>query len=309
VSGPERDLIAWLDRLGLLACDGAMGTALQDAGVPAGGCLELLNLERPETVRAVNQGHLEAGAELLQTNSFGGSPARLAAHGLEDRCAEINRAAASIARRVAGSRALAVGSIGPTGLLLEPLGPLSARQAVDGFRCQSAALAEGGCDALIVETMTDLDEAALAVEAAAATGLPVLASMTFEVTPRGIFTMFGASPERAATELEAAGACALGANCGTGPASMIEMIRALRARTSLPLIAQPNAGIPALARGELQYPETPAGFASHVASLVEAGATIVGGCCGTTAEHVRAFAKEVRRLRGSLALPSGSAAG
>ena len=145
--------------------------------------------------------------------------------------------------------------------------------------------------------MTDLVEATLAVEAAASTGLPVLASLTFEITPRGIFTVFGASPQRAATELTAAGACVLGTNCGTGPASMIEMIRALRARTSLPLIAQPNAGIPTLARGELHYPETPAGFASHVASLVAAGATIIGGCCGTTSEHVRAFADEVRTIR------------
>ena len=298
VNEPERDLLAWLARLGVLACDGAMGTALQDAGVPAGGCLELLNLERPGAVEAVHQGHLRAGAEILETNSFGGSPARLAAHGLEDRCAEINRASASLARRVAGTRALVAGSIGPTGLLLAPLGPLSAELALSGFRRQAAALAEGGCDALMIETMGDLDEAALAVEAAAATGLPVLASMTFEVTSRGIYTVFGASPERAAARLHAAGACALGTNCGTGPVSMIEMIRALRRSTSLPLIAQPTAGIPAVVRGEILYPETPEGFASHVASLVEAGATIVGGCCGATSEHVRAFAEEVRTLRG-----------
>jgi 5-methyltetrahydrofolate--homocysteine methyltransferase len=286
-----------LSRRGLLPGDGAMGTALQDAG--AGGCLELLNIERPDAVAAVHQAHIEAGAEIVQTNSFGASPPRLAAHGLERRCEEINRAAAAIARRVAGPGAVVAGSIGPTGLLLEPLGPLSLAQAREGFRRQAAALAGAGCDALLVETMTDLDEAALAVSEAAATGLTVMATMTFEITPRGIFTLFGATPQRAAIELESAGACMLGTNCAAGPGSLVDVVRALRAATTLPLIAQPNAGLPVPAGDRLEYPESPEGFASHVAALVEAGAAIVGGCCGTTASHVRAVGREIRRLRGS----------
>lgn len=297
VSGKERDLLAWLADRRLLAADGAMGTALQGSGLPPGGCPEIWNLERPETITAVLRDYLEAGAEILQTNSFGGSPARLAAHGFVERCAELNRAAAQIARSVAGSRALVAGSIGPTGLLLTPLGPLDPDDALDGFGRQSAALAEGGCDFLLVETMTDPHEAALAVKAAAATGLPVAACMTFEITPRGIFTIFGTSPERSTAELEGAGARILGTNCGTGPATMVEMIRALRAATSLPLLARPNAGIPVFTGGGVDYPETPGGMASHVASLVEAGASIVGGCCGTTTEQVRAIAAEIRRIR------------
>jgi 5-methyltetrahydrofolate--homocysteine methyltransferase len=300
MSEPEangRGLMSWLSRLTLLVGDGAMGTALQEGGAPPGGCLERLNLEDPGAVAAVHQGHLDAGAEILQTNSFGGHPARLAAHGLGNRCEEINRAAAAITRGVAGSRALVVGSIGPTGLLLEPLGPLGAAQALEGFRRQATALAEGGCDALLVETMTDLDEATLAVTAAAATRLPVMATLSFEILPRGIFTVFGATPERAAIELDSAGACVIGTNCATGPASMIEVVRALRAARDLPILVQPNAGIPSLADGRLAYPDSPEGFASHIETLVRAGATLFGGCCGTTPAHVRAVAGEVRRLR------------
>lgn len=286
-----------------VVCDGAMGTALQEAGAAPGGCLELMNLDRPAAVRAVHLGHLEAGAELIQTNSFGGSPARLAAHGLAGRCEEINRAAAAIAREVAGSRplaahrALVAGSIGPTGLLLEPLGALPVLEASEGFRLQAAALAGGGCDLLAIETMTDLAEAVIAVRAAAETGLPVIASMSFETTPRGLFTVFGATPERAAAELAAAGAGAIGVNCGTGPAAMIEVVRALKAATHLPILARPNAGIPALSAGSLVYPESPAAFASHAVALVEAGASLIGGCCGTTAQHVRAVAEAIHALR------------
>lgn len=298
MSAPGRDLLVWLFERRILVADGAMGTALLSAGAPPGGCLEMLNLERPEAVAAVHRGHLEAGAEILQTNSFGASPARLATHGLEGRCAEINAAAVRLAREVAGADALVAGSIGPTGMVLEPLGALSARDALDGFRRQAAALAGAGCDLLVVETMTDLAEAALAVEACASTGLPVIASMTFETTPRGIFTVYGVTPERAAAGLVAAGARVVGTNCGTGPSSILETVRALRAATDRPLIAKPNAGLPSATGGALVHPESPGVFAAHVAPLVEAGAVIVGGCCGATSAHVRAVAEEVRRVRG-----------
>jgi len=284
----------------LLAGDGAMGTALQEAGLAPGGCPEAWNLERPGDVAAVLRAYRDAGADLLQTNSFGGHPARLAAHGLADRCTEINRAAAGIARDAsAGSSALVAGSIGPTGQLLRPLGTLDPADARDGFMIQAAALAGGGCDILIVETMTDLEEALLAVEAAAATGLDVIACMTFEITPRGVFTVFGASPGGAAGRLEAAGARALGTNCGTGPGDMIPMVSALRAATALPILAQPNAGLPEVDAGRLRYPESPEAMAARVPPLVEAGASIIGGCCGTTADHVRAIAAAVRRESGA----------
>lgn len=297
MSGKDRDLLAWLERGRLLAADGAMGTALQMSGLPPGGCPEIWNLERPEAVAAVSRSYLEAGAEILQTNSFGGSPARLAAHGHEDRCAEVNRAASEIARGAAGSHALVAGSIGPTGLLLQPHGPLAPDRALEGFRAQAEALAGGGCDAFAVETMTDLREAILAVRASAATGLPVVACMTFELTPRGVFTIFGDSPQRTATELRDAGAAILGANCGTGPGPMMEIVATLRAATRLPISVRPNAGTPVIQAGLIRYPETPQSMASHVEPLVEAGASIIGGCCGTGPEHVRALAEAVRASR------------
>ena len=292
-----RDLLAWLRERRVLVGDGAMGTALQSEGLPPGGAPEIWNLDRPEVVERVMRSYLGAGAELLETNTFGGTPARLAAHGIEARCEAINRAGAEIGRRVAGDSALVIGSIGPTGLLLQPLGPLSAADALDGFRRQAEALAQGGADALIIETMTDLNEAVLAVRGAAGTGLPVIACMTYEITPRGIFTVFGASPDRASKELHAAGARVIGTNCGTGPETMLQMVRALRSATSLPILAQPNAGIPVLTGVDLVYPESPEEMASHIAAFVEAGASIIGGCCGTTPAHIRAMAAEVLRTR------------
>ena len=295
----EPDLLAWIAERRILAGDGAMGTALQSASLPPGGCPEAWNLERPEVIEAVMRGYVEAGAEILETNSFGGSPEKLAAYGLSARCAEINRAAAEIGSRAAGGRALVVGSIGSTGVLLDPLGPLGHEAAFEGFRRQAEALAEGGVSAFCVETMIDLNEAILAVGAAARTGLPVMGSMTFESTPRGFFTVMGADVARSARELEAAGACVVGTNCGTGPAGMIEIVRSLRSETRLPILVQPNAGIPLLLGDRVHYPETPEGFASHVGAFVQAGASVVGGCCGTTADHIRALGEEVRRIRGS----------
>lgn len=295
----NRNLVSWLSRRRLLAGDGAMGTMLQAAGLPAGACPEVWNVERPEVVESILRSYRKAGAELLETNTFGGSPAKLGAYGLAERCAELNRAAAESARRAAGDDALVVGSIGPTGQLLEPLGPLAEAEAQDGFRKQAEALAEGGADVLCVETMTDLAEALLALRAARTTGLPVLVTMTYETTPRGYFTIMGVDPVRAARELEAAGAAGVGTNCGTGPESMVDLVRQLRQATALPILVQPNAGLPELAGDTLRYPATPEAMAAFVVPLVEAGATIVGGCCGTTPDHVRAIAQVIRRLRES----------
>lgn len=297
MSTTGRDLLERLSARRILAGDGAMGTALQSEGLPPGGSPEIWGLEHPRIVETILLSYVDAGAELLETNTFGGSPSRLELHGAASRCEEINRSAAATARNAAGDRALVLGSIGPTGLLLSPLGPLDADEALAGFRRQAAALAAGGADALIIETMTDLDEAALAVRAAAETRLPVIACMTYEITPRGIFTVFGAAPDRAAVKLIEAGASVVGTNCGTGPETMIPMVAALRAATTLPILAQPNAGIPVVEDGDLLYPATPEAMAGHVAAFVTAGASILGGCCGTTAEHVRAMAAEVRRIR------------
>jgi 5-methyltetrahydrofolate--homocysteine methyltransferase len=287
----------WLEQRRLLAGDGGMGSLLLAAGLAPGACPELWNAERPEVVVQVMRDYCDAGAELVETNSFGGSVVRLDEFDLGDRCEELNRAAAQIGRRAIGDAALLAGSIGPTGMLLEPFGPLTPGAAREGFARQAGALVDGGADVLCVETMTDLAEARLAVEAAVGTGVPVMATMTFDVTPDGPHTIMGNAAPDCARELEAAGAAAVGTNCGTGPETMIDFVRSLRSATSLPILVQPNAGLPEIRGGSVIYPEDPASMASSVEDLVEAGATIVGGCCGTTPAHVRAIAAEVRRLR------------
>ena len=282
---------------GLLTGDGGMGSLLMEAGLGAGACPELYNVDRPDVVEQICRDYCEAGAQLLQTNSFGASPAKLSGYGLAERCEELNRAAAAIARRAAGADVLVIGSIGPTGQLLEPFGPLSAVEALEGFRRQARALAEGGVDLLCVETMTDLEEAKLAVTAACETGLEVIATMTFDATPDGPHTIMGNPAAQCATVLVEAGAAAVGTNCGTGPETMIGFVRALRSAVDAPLLVQPNAGLPELRAGEVCYPESPGSMAGFVERLVEAGATIVGGCCGTTPRHIRAIRREIDRLR------------
>jgi len=274
-----------------------MGTELQAAGLPAGGCPEAWNAERPEAVAAVSRAYVDAGARFLITNTFGGSPAKLAAYGLEAECEALNRSGAACAREAAGEAALVLGSMGSAGALLEPYGTLSAQDARAGFATQAAALAAGGADALLVETMIDLTEATLAIEAARETGLPVLATMTFDETPRGWFTVMGVDVPRAAAALAEAGASVVGTNCGLGPEGMVEIVRIYATETALPILVQPNAGLPEVSGTEIRYPATPDLFASFVPSLVEAGATLVGGCCGTTPDHVREAARAMRSLR------------
>jgi 5-methyltetrahydrofolate--homocysteine methyltransferase len=274
-----------------------MGTGLQDAGLPPGESPERWNLTRPDVVEAILSSCLEAGSELIETNSFGGSPHKLAQFGLAERCGEINRTAAETARAVAGDRALVLGSMGSTGTLLQPLGSLEEKSAFEGFRLQAEALVEGGVDALCVETMVDLREALIAVSAAGGTGLPVLASLVFESTPRGLFTIMGDDVATAARELGRAGACVIGANCVAGPGAMEEILIAFRRECALPLLAQPNAGIPVPSPGGVIYPEGPREMAAAVPALVEAGAAVIGGCCGTTPEHIRMISEKVRSLR------------
>ena len=295
--GERRSLAAWLDARRVLVGDGAMGTELQAAGLAGGECPELWNVERPDAVEAVMRSYVEAGADLIETNTFGGSPRRLAAFGLGERCVELCRAAAELGRRAARDEALVVGSIGPVGEMLQPYGPVEPQEAADGFMRQACALAEGGADVLCVETMGDLQESLLAVRAAVATGLEVIATMTFSANPRGFFTLMGVDVARAAVQLADAGATVLGANCSLGPAEMTEVMRAFGDHTRLPLLAQPNAGTPDVVQGQVRYPETPASMASFVPALVAAGTRIVGGCCGTTPSHVRATAAAVSAVR------------
>ena len=281
----------WLDKKKILIADGGWGTELQKRGLPPGEPPERWNLQNPDGVRAVALAYLEAGADLILTNTFGGSSLKLAKVGLREKEAEINRMGAKISKEAAGERALVFASIGPTGEFMAPLGACSETEMVQGFALQAKALAEGGADGIVVETMMDLAEAKAALRAAKEnTSLPVAVTLTFDKSPRGYATMMGIRPEQAAAELAKAGADTVGANCGAGIDHMIEVMALMRGATSLPLWCKPNAGLPELVEGNTVYRETPEMMASNLKALVAAGADIVGGCCGTTPAHIRALA-------------------
>ena len=268
--------------------DGAWGTQLFARGLDVGQCPDAWNLTHPAQVEEVARAYVDAGSQIILTNTFGASRVRLAEYGLADRTTEINRTGAQISKRAAGSRALVFASIGPTGkmLLTEEISRDEMRAA---FAEQARALRDGGADGIVVETMADLEEARLALEAAKETGLPVVVCMTFDTGGR---TMMGVTPEQAARELSAAGADVIGSNCGNGIAELIPITRQLRAATTLPLWLKPNAGMPEMVSGKPVWRTSPADFAHHVPALLEAGATFVGGCCGTTPAHI---AELVRR--------------
>ena len=271
--------------------DGAMGTLLQDSGLEDGAPGELWNLENPDAVRAAHAAYAEAGARLLTTNTFGGTRPRLDMHGLGDRVAEVNRTAAQIARSVADESGLLVaGDLGPTGELLAPLGTMTPDEAQALFAEQLAALVEGGIDLVLVETLSDLGEADAAIAAArdVAPGLPVVVTMSFDTNVR---TMMGVRPSQAVAHLAAAGADAVGANCGRGPAEM-ETIAAdmAQARTGdVLLVAQSNAGLPQVVGDHFEYDATPDDLAAHAARLAGLGIDLVGGCCGSTPAHIAAM--------------------
>ena len=273
--------------------DGGIGTQLQLAGLAPGGCGELWNVERPDVVAGVHRAYADAGAEALLTNTFGGSPLALARHGHGDRAAELNRAAAALAREAAGPERWVLGDVGPFGGFLAPLGETSAAEAEAGFREQVEALLEGGVDGVLIETMTALDELALAVRAARAAGAPfVIASVAFDATRVGPRTMMGVSPADAAHTARELGIDALGANCGAGLdlAGYAALLRELAAAApALPLLCRPNAGTPRLEDGRIRYDLTPQGMAADVDALVAAGARMIGGCCGTTPAHIAAL--------------------
>jgi 5-methyltetrahydrofolate--homocysteine methyltransferase len=281
-----------LDRIreGLVLGDGAIGTMLMQSGLPAGQPPERWTLEHPDRVAAVARAYAAAGSEILTTNTFGASPMRLAVHGLQDRIDEINARGVAAAREGAGPGLWVAGSVGPCGRLLAPLGDARPEEVRDGFRRQVAALAAAGADLIIIETMTDLEEASLAAGAVRdeAPGLPIIVTMTFEVTKRGAFTIMGTSVPAACSRLEAEGASVVGANCGAGADAMRHVAAEFAAATRLPLAFQPNAGLPVQRGDRLEYPQPPEIFAAEAAPL-RGIAAILGGCCGTTPDHIRAL--------------------
>ncbi len=283
----------------VLVSDGAMGTFLHAKGLAAGECPESWCVSHADVVKGIAEAYVAAGAGIVETNSFGGSRFKLASYGLAGKVREFNRAAAALAKDAVGAKGYVAASVGPTGHIVEEEGgDVSAAQLYEAFKEQAVALAEGGADAICIETMSSLAEALQAVKAAKENiVLPVICTFTFECRAKGFRTMMGLTPERAAKEASAAGADIIGANCGNGIVNMIEITRQMRAALPrAPILIHANAGPPLVEDGKTVFKETPAFMASKVNELVKAGANIIGGCCGTTPEHIAAMAAAVKNL-------------
>jgi homocysteine S-methyltransferase len=277
-----------------MVCDGAMGTMLYSKGIPLTRCFEELNLSASQLVKEVHLAYVKAGAEILETNTFGASRRRLEKYNQGDKVREINLAGARLAREVAGEDLYVAGSVGPLGIRLEPLGPTSLQEAREAFREQIAALAEGGVDLLMVETMSDPKEAHQALLAAREVcSLPVVVQMTVQEDGS---TPIGALPEEFARRLDEWGADIIGLNCSVGPAAILEALEIMAAVTERKLSAQPNAGMPHTVQGRNIYLSSPEYMASYARRFIQCGARLVGGCCGTTPEHIKAIKAVVRSL-------------
>ena len=288
------DLIAELLAGGPVLTDGAWGTQMQARGLAVGACPDEWNLSNPQAVEEVARSYVDAGSRVIITNTFGATRFCLARHGLEDKVVEINRAGAEISRRAAGNRAKVFASMGPSGVMLM-MGEVAPDELREAFAVQAQALAEGGADGLVIETMSDPAEARLAVEAARATGLAVVACMVFDSGKDHDRTMMGTTPEQAAQALAEAGADCIGSNCGQGIEGFLPICRRLHEATDRPIWIKANAGLPKMVDGETVYTQTPEGFAEHVPGLLEAGAMFLGGCCGTSPEFIHAVHRKLAR--------------
>lgn len=282
----------------MLVSDGAWGTFLQKKGLQPGECPEEWNLSRSADVLDIAQSYINAGADMIETNSFGANYYKLKYYRLEDRVDEINRAAAQISRQAAGEHHYVLGSVGPTGKLLI-MDEVTEADLYEAFKKQAMALEAGGVDAIMLETMTDLDEARIAVKAAKEnTRVPVFCTMTFDKIKSGEYrTMMGISPTEMTNELVAEGASVIGANCGNGISDMIGIVKEIRSiNASVPILIHANAGLPHYHEGKTIFPETPEDMASRVRDIAWAGANIIGGCCGTTPDHIFRVSEEVKKL-------------
>jgi methionine synthase I (cobalamin-dependent) len=278
----------------VLIADGGMGTLLLERGLGPGESPELLNVEQPEIVAGIHREYISAGADIILTNSFGGTAPRLAHFDLEDRVAELNAAAVAVAREAAdaaGRQVAVAGSMGPTGELFAPFGPLEPERAFAVFREQAEALAKAGVDVLWIETMSALDEVEAAFKAATETGLPVVTTMSFDTHGR---TMMGLAPVKLVewASHQTVAPAAIGANCGVGPDDVVAAVAAM-APQGIPTIAKANCGLPKFVDGALSYPLQPPDMPDYAAAALAAGARIVGACCGSTPEHIAAVRASV----------------
>lgn len=282
--------------------DGGMGTELIKRGFPQGACPESWNKEKPEVVKEIHKNYFEAGSDVILTNSFGGSKIKLSAHGLEDRCYELNQAAAVLANAVKPQGKFVAGSMGPTGKFLKPQGEFTEEEFVAAYEEQAKGLNDGKVDFLLIETQYDLREALCAVKGAKkASGLPIFVTMTFNLTPRGYFTLMGNSVEQCIEELEGHEVPVIGSNCTLNSAEMVDLIKQMREKTSLPLVAQANAGKPSLSQdGEVAYAQDLEEYVSHVPRMIKNGANLVGGCCGTDPDYIQKMAALIKTDNGNV---------
>lgn len=292
------DLLERVKRGDIIVADGALGTMLMARGLQPNDCPESFNLSHPEILEEIAGAYLAAGAEIIQTNTFGGSPLRLERYGLGDKTDEINRRGVEAVRKAVGSSAVVSGSCGPSGRILIPYGDTEPERIYESAVRQIQALVDVGVDIICIETMTDITEATLNVRAARAVSrsIPVMATMTFDHTPKGFFTVMGVTVELAARELTKAGADIIGSNCGHGIDMMVKVAREFRTHSRIPILIQSNAGLPEIVDGRPVYRETPDYMAEKARDLVAAGVSIIGGCCGTTPEHIAALRNMVDSL-------------
>lgn len=275
-----------------LVLDGAWGTQFQTRGLPIGESSEAWNLSNPDPVTAVAQSYVDAGSDIILTNTFCGNRIMLQRHGLEDKTVEINQRGAELSREAAKDKALVLGSIGPTGELLM-MSDYSEDTLTEIFSEQAKALVAGGVDGIVLETMAALDEVRCAAKAVKDLECPFIISMIYDSGPSKDRTMMGTSPEEAASVAEELGAIAVGANCGVGIEEAFGLVEALKKSTSLPLWIKPNAGLPRMENGACIYDAKPDDFARKVSELIQLGASLVGGCCGTSPDFIRAIRETV----------------
>jgi methionine synthase I (cobalamin-dependent) len=282
----------------LVITDGGWGTEFQKRGLKVGRASDIWNRTHPGDVEAVASAYVQAGSQVILTNTFRSNPVALAATGAAEHAAAINRRGVELSKRAAGSSARVFASMGPTGKLLAA-GDIDEKTVMAAFQIQAQAVAEAGADALLFETFSDLDEARLAVQAARPLGLPIVVSFSFDSGKNKDRTMTGATPESAARAMAELEVDAVGANCGAGPEFFPALCRRLKQSSRLPVWIKPNAGLPTLAKGRAVYAMDPDSFSSYLPALIEAGATFVGGCCGTSPDFIRALVKAARACESS----------
>ncbi len=277
--------------------DGGMGTELIRNGFPQGECPESWNVEKPDIVKKIHKSYFEAGSDVVLTNSFGGSKIKLASHGLEDKCHELNYAAAQLVSDVKPEEKFVAGSMGPTGKFLKPHGEYTEEEFEEAYAVQAKALTEGGVDFLLIETQYDLKEALCALRGVRKfSNLPVFVTMTFNRNPRGYFTIMGNSVAQCVEELEAQEVPAIGTNCTLNSADMVDLLKIMREATPLPLIAQANAGQPSLSSdGKVSYSQEIEDYVQYIPQMIKNGANLIGGCCGTDPDYIKRMAEIIKQ--------------